>query len=55
MTDHDVNLLTQAEQNTCVQLSNTEFKDCKEYAIGIEMDSESIGETLFGNEELLEL
>ncbi|XP_057378525.1 protein nessun dorma-like [Daphnia carinata] len=44
-----------AEQGTRIQISNCEFKHCKEYAIGVEMDSDSIGETLVGGLELLQM
>lgn len=44
-----------AEQETSIHISNCEFKQCKEYAIGVEMDSDSIGETLHGELELLQM
>ena len=46
---------TQAEESTSNQISNCDVKLCKEYAICVEMDSDSIGETMLGGLELLSL
>jgi hypothetical protein len=43
-----------AEEETSVQLFDCELKHCKEYAIGVEMNSDSIGETLLGGMELIQ-
>lgn len=47
--------IIQAEQNTVVQINGGELRQCKEYAIGVEMDSDSFVDTLQGGAELLKM
>ncbi|EFX85735.1 hypothetical protein DAPPUDRAFT_313486 [Daphnia pulex] len=44
-----------AEEETSVQIFDCDLKQCKEYAVCVEMNSESIGETLLGGMELLQM
>lgn len=50
-----IKTVIQAEQNTVVQIAGSELRQCKEYAIGVEMDSDSFVETLQGGSELLQM
>lgn len=47
--------MMQVEENSIVQISDSELKQCKEYAIGVEMDSETLNDTLLGGKELLNM